>query len=151
MGEKHKGQFGSAVIGEKAASEEREFIKSGQNTFGPAVLDSDHTSQKLDIGSKSGRRLDRPGRKGNTAVPKAVKPKPINTADFMVGIRGLREHLLGKGDDPGNPMLVDEFMQAELVRPEGIRKTAISTLVEAEKKRPGGPRDEVLETLADWD
>lgn len=150
MGNEFKGQFGSAVIGEEAAREEQEYIESGKAVFGPSVLDSDHAPAKQNISEASGRKLTRPGRKGNTTAPTAkAEPKP-DLEEFMIGIRGLKRALLGDGDKEGNPLLVDEFMQAELIRPDGIRKTAVTTLIDAEKRRPSGPRVEVMAVLDEW-
>ena len=69
---------------------------------------------------------------------------PEDLQNYMVPIR-LLQTTLG-----ANPMLVDPYMQAEMARPDGIRKTAVTLLTEAERKRPGGERDEVLATLEEW-
>jgi hypothetical protein len=130
------GHFGPGVIGKKKAAEEAKTLKEQSHRYGPGILDKD----LLTRARNRARQLREP-----VETREAPPPADQEAQDHMLGIRGLTEAL------KANPMLVDEFMHAELSRPDGIRKTAVTRLIDAEKKRPGGSRPEVLAVLGDWE
>jgi hypothetical protein len=174
--------FGPLVIGREQHEREQAVEQSGAHLFGPSVLDSGFEQKRVEgsvlVAPPDGTsdkpfpdgpqpKLDRP-----PMVPDPIDQPVATTEDepaddpeeqqpapstvpkdlqpFMVSVSALREHL------SENPMLVDRFMQAELHRPDGIRKTAAAAMLDAESKRPPmepggiGPRPEVIEVLEEW-
>lgn len=172
--------FGPGVIGEKEFAKQEKVRKERSDLFGPAVRDPSFHQQagEFEVEPPAGTKRRKwpekiePVDGEQRAVemehrheqpPIAEEPEeddevveeppedktgvPDHLEGYLVGIRDLKKTL------KANPLLVDQFMQAELHRPEGMRKTAIEEMLAAENRRAegqGGPRAEVVETLEAW-
>ncbi len=120
-----KGNFGPGIIGQEAYEAEREYLSEHKHIFGPAVI----------------------GDAPPTEPKKKPKPAKKPKADaYMMSVAKLSNILAA------NPLEVDAFFRAELVRPEGMRISALKGMLLAESVRPGpdgnfSPRAEVVGTL----
>ena len=136
-----KGYFGPGIIGQEAYEEEKEYVLEHKGMFGPAVLDP--TPVEADTVANA-QRLAHEGQR-NEPGP-AVVTAEDSAESYMVSVKD------GKKILASNPLEVDGFFRAELLRPDGARKSMLAALVVAENDRPGAqgdraPRPEVIEAL----
>lgn len=126
------GHFGPGIIGEEQYEAEKEHILENRDLFGPGVLDS-HPCE------------DAPPSNGEPEpeAPPVVDPE---LEPYLASVKKIKEILAA------NPLEVDGFMHAEFQRADGLRKTALQAMLDAEQERPGPdggtkPRSEVVTTL----
>jgi len=127
--------FGPLVIGEKQWKKEQDEEAKGTSAFGPAVL-GEPGDDKPGITNEPGP--------DNPLVEETQAPKPAPKEKESFSVRAVREAL---ADDPVHAT-IDRMTRAEMFRPEGPRKSALTEILRAEKRRPD-PRPEVTEMLTD--
>lgn len=118
------GTFGPGVLGQKLYDEEQGVVERQADIFGPGV-----------IGLPADGTLNVLGH-GVTGQEKASAPTPPT-----LSVKAVRDAL------DASPLLVDTLLAGELARPDR-RKGALQALAEAEERRPGGARPEILESIA---
>jgi hypothetical protein len=128
-GGKDAGYWGKGVIGEEQYKKEQEAVAEGASVFGPGVL-----GLHADPVNKAGPGVT--GQAGQDAEPPKAPEVP------RLSIKELEAAL------EENPALVDTFLEAELARPDGVRKGALEAIEIAESLRPEGSREEVLSKIA---
>jgi len=128
-GGKDPGYFGRGVIGDEQYKKEQEAVAEGSSVFGPGVL-----GLQAEAVNKAGPGVT--GQAGQVAEPPKGPEVP------RLSIKELEAAL------EENPALVDTFLEAELARPDGVRKGALEVIEIAESFRDGGAREEVLAKIA---
>lgn len=109
-GKPHR-RFGSRIIGEQAAEEEKKFVDEKRVKFGPKVLGTQ--SEKGTTPLPGSQPVERTGREVVAKDGEVVKQ------GMMLSITTMKTVL------QKNPALVGELLETELERPEGPRKGAL--------------------------
>jgi len=126
--------FGPLIIGQAQFDKEQEELKSGAHIFGPAILEHPKKGEKGNVMAGHEPELE--------VYDEAPHPPAEEVESFSV--RAVREAL---ADNPV-PSVVDRMVRAEMFRPEGPRKSALTECLRAEKRRDD-PRPEVVDMLKD--
>ncbi len=121
--------FGPAVIGQEQFDKEKAISEKGGDVFGPSVLDS----------HPKGANVHGPAVGG---VPPTAAEKVLNEKGEAFSVKAVRAAL---ADDP-IASTIDRMVRAEMFRPEGPRKSALTECLRAEKRREN-PRAEVVDML----
>jgi len=142
------GLFGKRVIGEAAAKAEATKEKVGATIWGKRVVGSDM--------AKAGMAADA---KPITASKAPAPPPPTEETNTPASPSG--DQTPSTSDDqPGysvteiqdmlaaNPAVLDELLEAEGKRPDGPRRGAVRAMLDCEMGRQGGPRQAVVEQLS---
>jgi len=123
--------FGPAVIGQKQFDKEKAESESGKDVFGPLITD----------GHPVGANIPGPLVGG---VPATAAAKVVDEKGESFSVKAVRDAL---ADEPV-PTVIDRYVKAEMFRPEGPRKSALTECLRAEKRREK-PRAEVVDMLKD--
>lgn len=119
--------FGPAIIGQEQFDKEKKASDSGADTFGPAVLDAHPKGANIPGPAVGGLR---------------PAEKVLNEEGESFSVKAVREALAE------NPVTatIDRLTKAEMFRPEGPRKSSLTEILRAEKRREK-PRPEVVDML----
>ena len=125
--------FGPAIIGAKKFAAEQEDLKSGKHLYGPSVLGSHKKVEKKNV-------VDEPAK----VLVDDATPEPAKVDRESFSVRAVRDSL---AENPV-PAVIDRMVTAEMFRPDGPRKSALTECLRAEKRREN-PRAEVVDMLTD--
>jgi hypothetical protein len=121
--------FGPSIIGKKQFEKEQAEEKSGANIFGPSIIGPDPIGANIPGPAVGG-------------VPATAAEKVVNEKGEAFSVKAVRDAL---ADDP-IASTIDRMVKAEMFRPEGPRKSALTECLRAEKRREK-PRVEVVDML----
>lgn len=158
------GQFGPRVIGERQYRREQKIIQKAAHKYGRRVVDPDEYEESGAETVTESHRLPDPDDSGSEAESDRVREQdPTEIADIEPREAADTEDVQGEHPAAGadrylsvremgaaldaNPALVDVFLDPELDREAGPRKTALTAMERAEHDRAGGARQEVLDRI----